>query len=215
MNEDTTQTLSSIPSAGSVQGNVETNADNNPTGNPAEHVVHTEREVVELVQQNEITPEDNIELPQEEKEIAEVKKNYKLTPKFNKWCELYFSKENKETYLNATQSAIQAYSLDPKEQYGVARSMGSQNLAKLDNVASQIAESKGYTFDKFVDVAWVKMLKSESPEWWDRVGDMVGFRSMKPTTVINAPVQNNTQINVSGEQAKSFNDQFREFVKAS
>lgn len=156
------------------------------------------------------------EISTEEKEIKEVKIQYKLTPKFNKWCELFFDKsKDSKTYLNKTQSALAAYNLDPKKQYFVASKIGQQNYEKLSNVASEIADNKGYTFEKFVDIAWVKVLKSDSPEWWDRFGDMVGFRSMKPTTVINAQTQNNTIINVPEGEKKTFNDQFRDFVKNS
>jgi hypothetical protein len=149
----------------------------------------------------------------ENNQVEEVKKQYKLTPKFNKWCDLFFDKTNKQTYLNRTQSAIQAYSLDPIAQYNAARVIGSQNYAKLNNVASEIAENKGYTMDKWLDVGWLNALKSDSPEWWDRIGDTLGFRSMKPQVQIQNNTQNNTIVNVGEEEQKSFNDQFRNFIK--
>lgn len=158
----------------------------------------------------------------EEKEIAEVKKKYILTPKFNKWFEYFTQKghtvhikgEDKETYMNQTLSTIKAYNLDPVREYHLGSTIGHKNMRKAENLASTIAAEKGYTIDKFVDVAYLNMMKKESPEWWDRFGDMVGFRSMKPQVVVQNNTQNNTLINVPDGEKKSFNDQFREFVKA-
>lgn len=57
---------------------------------------------------------------------SESSETKKLTLKQAKWLQLYIETGN------ATQSAISAYNLDPKRQYGVARAMGSENLAKLN-----------------------------------------------------------------------------------
>lgn len=147
----------------------------------------------------------------EEKEIEEVKVKYKLTPKFNRWCELYTDPKNKRTYGNKTESAIQAYGLDPVKQRVVAGSMGYQNFKKLQNAASIFAEQKGYTFDKWLDVGWLKMLQSNSPDWWDRVGDLTGYRSMKPAVVVQNNTQNN-QYNLNAPEVVDFNKKFREFI---
>jgi hypothetical protein len=166
--------------------------------------------------QNENTPEDlNDRTPEqiESDEVENVKKSYKLTPKFNRWCELYLDKKNKDTYLNKTRSALQAYSLDETTEYAIAGSMGYQNFKKLQNVASQIADRKDYNLEKWLDVGWLQMLKSQSPEWWDRIGDMLGFRDLKPQLVVQQNTQNNTIINATDEQKKSFNEQFRSFIK--
>lgn len=154
--------------------------------------------------------EENVE----EKEIEAVKTQYKLTPKFNKWCELFFDKsKDSPTYLNKTKSAITAYNLDPVKQYFVASKIGQQNYQKLSNVASEIAENKGYNFEKWLDVGWLNALRSQSPEWWDRMGDVLKFRDLKPTVINNT--QNNTQINISEPDQVNFNSQFKKFIEAT
>lgn len=150
----------------------------------------------------------------EEKELAEVKTQYKLTPKFTAWIKCFTDPKEKATYGNKTQSAIKAYSLDPVKDYAVAGSMGYQNFKKLQSVASIFAEQKGYTFDKMMDAAWLKFLKSEDPAWFDRLADWFGVRDLKPTTVIDARSQTNI-INVPEGEKKTFNDQFRDFIKSS
>lgn len=162
----------------------------------------------------EATEEDQPELPPEEKEIAEVKTQYRLTPKFNAWYNLYLDKSNKETYLNQTKAALEAYSLDPKTQYQVAAQIGYKNMKKVEDLCLRIAEERGYTVDKWLDKSWLQMLKSDSPEWWDRIGDQLGFRSLKPAVQINQKTQNNTFVNVTPEQQQSFNDDFKSFVKS-
>lgn len=154
------------------------------------------------------------EISAEEKELAEVKTQYKLTPKFTAWIKCFTDPKEKATYGNKTQSAIKAYSLDPVKDYAVAGSMGYQNFKKLQSVASIFAEQKGYTFDKMMDAAWLKFLKSEDPAWFDRLADWFGVRDLKPTTLIDARSQTNI-INVPEGEKKTFNDQFRDFVKSS
>lgn len=159
----------------------------------------------------------------EENEIAEVKKTYKLTPKFNLFRQYYTQKgytlkikeEERSTQWNATVSTLKAYNLNPDKQYDLASSMGSQNVRKLKDLAMVIAEQRGYTFDKWLDKGWLQLLKAESPEWWDRIGDTLGFRSMKPQVVVDNRTQNNTLVQVGEGEQKSFNDQFRDFVKSS
>lgn len=150
----------------------------------------------------------------EEKELAEVKTQYKLTPKFTAWVTYFTDPKEKGTYGNKTESAIKAYNLDPVKQRAVAGSMGYQNFKKLQNVASMFAEQKGYTFDKMLDAAWLKFLKSEDPAWFDRLADWFGVRDLKPTTLIDARSQTNI-INVPEGEKKTFNDQFRDFIKSS
>ena len=168
-----------------------------------------EGKVITSPQENDPEPDS------EETQIAEVKKTYRLTPKFNKWVECFFDKSNKVTYMNRTQSALIAYNLDPKTEYGIASSMGYQNFRKLQHVATRVADENGWTFEKFMQVGWLKTLSSESPEWWDRMGDMLGFRELKPAVLVQQNTQNNTIVNVAPEEKKSFNEQFRNFIKAS
>jgi hypothetical protein len=164
----------------------------------------------------QVLPVEETPEQEEASAVEEIKKEYKLTPKFNKWVECFFDKSpDSKTYMNKTQSAIVAYNLDSVTEYGIAGSMGYQNFKKLQNVASRIGDEKGWTFEKFMQVGWLNALKSDKPEWWDRMGDMLGFRSMKPQVVVQQNTQNNTLIEVADGDKKSFNDQFKDFIKAS
>lgn len=152
------------------------------------------------------------EISPEEKEIKIVKKQYKLTPKFNAWVQYFTNKNNPETYGNKTQSAILAYSLDPKTEYAIAGSMGYQNFKKLQSLASVFADHKGVTFDKLMQTAMARAMSSENPEWWDRVMEMTGYKEPKGAQVV---VQNNTQNNVqvNGAEAVDFSAKFKQFLE--
>ena len=50
---------------------------------------------------------------------TEEQKEYIITKKFEDWCNAFLNRAS-HTYGNATQSAIEAYGLDPKTQYGTA-----------------------------------------------------------------------------------------------
>lgn len=98
-------------------------------------------------------------------------KDYIITHKFNKWREYYLDKDNKKTYLNATQSALKAYNCT----YDSARTIGWENAAKLDNIGRAIGENLGLTPDKFIQLAWKKAIETDKPDYWDRALKAVGW----------------------------------------
>lgn len=150
----------------------------------------------------------------ETEEIEQIKTNYRLTPKFNQWCINFFDKNNKQTYLNKTQSAIDAYGLDPIKQYHVGSKIGQQNYHKLSNVAADVAERNNFSMDLWLNKGWLKMLESDNPAWWDRIGEVLGFKTAAPQIVLNQNTQNNTQVNVNGVEKEKFNDQFRKWIES-
>lgn len=158
------------------------------------------------------------EADDETKEVEETQKKYILTPKFNDWY-LYYTnhkhyvlikEEQKETYGNATLSAIKAYSLDPIKQYHVGSNIGHQNFRKCENLALEIAGKNGWTYETFLRHGWLNMLKTENPAWFDRMGAILGFHTPAPTV----QVQNNTQINVGEAEQVNFNDSFRKWQES-
>jgi hypothetical protein len=129
---------------------------------------------------------------------------YRETLKFNKWLECFLDKNNKLTYGNATQSAILAYNLDPKTQYGSACQIAHDNIRKHKHLALMYAETKMVNTGKdeqgnkietlfglgmMLDVAIARMLQSKYPDWWDRVMELCGFAEPK------GGVTNNIQVN--------------------
>lgn len=153
-------------------------------------------------QNQQSNPQVPQELSPEEKQIEKAKlrsgKHFTKSPKFQEWYRLFTNKSNKETFGNATQSTIQAYNLDPESQYGVARQMGSENLAKLDNAFGEILAKKGVTFGSMVDIGFNKMLKSNSFDSWLMFLEMLGapvpnFKPISSPTVYMNQVNNNIE----------------------
>lgn len=146
------------------------------------------------------TNPSNIPSPvsQEDQLLEKVKtktgKKFLNSPKFQQWYRLFTDKSNKDTFGNSTQAAIQAYNLDPVTQYGTARVMGCENLAKLNNAASDILHKKGLTFNAMLEIGIKKMIKSNSFDPWLMYMEMLGYPvpNYKPIT---SPVYNLQQIN--------------------
>lgn len=137
---------------------------------------------------------------------------YKITPKFEAWMDYYNDPKEKDTFGNATQSAIKAYKLDPVKQYDVARRIGSSNVAKRSVVAKDYAERHGLSFNKYVGFAIKQMMETKKETWWDRVGeitDMKGAAQSQSGTTIN-----NTQINVRVDSQKDWNSSFKSFLQS-
>lgn len=79
----------------------------------------------------------------EEKSDKKSKKIKKITLKQRKWLALYMASGN------ATQAVIEAYGLDPVKQYNTAKSIGWENLTKLDMEIIELLDEAGVT-DSFL-----------------------------------------------------------------
>ncbi len=95
--------------------------------------------------------------------------------KFSTWTMCFLDSSDKQTFGNLTQSALKAYQLDPKEQYFSAAVIGSENYKKLKKIASYYADQKGYSLGNLIDIAYEKMLNSNSCDWWDRLVKLFGY----------------------------------------
>jgi hypothetical protein len=145
---------------------------------------------------------------------------YRLTPKFESWRQLYLDKNNKETFGNATQSALKAYNLDPNTQYGAARVIGHENLTKLNNLrltVREYLEENGFTLPVLINHAIQMMVNPKviTPLWWREIMKLAGYIIEKPTVA----VQNNLNVNnkteqVSPEELKQLNQDFADFIRA-
>ena len=103
---------------------------------------------------------------------AIVNKKYIETDKFNGWVRFFTDPKNKETYGNATKSALKVYNT---KNYDSASVIGHENLKKLKHVASIYAETRGVGYGQMIDIALAKMAQAQSPEWWDRLMKMFGY----------------------------------------
>lgn len=150
--------------------------------------------------------------------IIEVEgKKYRLTPKYMEWEKCYWDKSNKECYLNATRSAIEAYNLDPIGQYGVAEQIGFENVRKHKTLARRYWRGKGKTEGELLDIYYNMMLARKDPNMLYAIAEVMGVElpDYKPLTapayVINQTTNN--QVNVGGDIAISFIEE--EVVDAS
>lgn len=127
-------------------------------------------------------PSDVLEIDEQ------VKNEFALTPKEIKFFNLFTDEKNKETYGNRTESAMQAFDCSSR---AVAATIGSRLFRKVKGLASSFADQKGYTFEILMGRALTQATSTESPEWWDRVMDMLEYRDLKPTVQVQQNTQNN------------------------
>lgn len=156
--------------------------------------------------------EKPIEQNDEDEEVQRLLIPFDKYPKLKKWVQLFTDQDNRETYGNRTESAMQAYNCKDRI---VAASIGYQNFRKLQGLASIFVENKGITIEKIITVLATRAITSENPKWFEMFTEMMGIRDPKgASVVINNVQQNNTMItDISDEEKKSFNEQFREWVK--
>lgn len=133
--------------------------------------------------------------------------SYKITEKYRRWEQCFFDKKDKETYGNATQSVIKAYNLDPVTQYDTARLMGSENLAKHNNIIKGFYEAEGITPAKMYQILFNKMLSARTPDLWYAIAESMEIPTPNYKPVTNATYvmqQTTNQVSVGGEMSLSF-----------
>lgn len=91
--------------------------------------------------------------------------------KFQSWCIYFFDKHNKDTYGNATRSALKAYDTT---NYNSASQIGYENLRRLEFLKPAIAESEGFGFAEFIKIAIAKALKGSYMDW-EKLGMQLGY----------------------------------------
>jgi hypothetical protein len=157
------------------------------------------------------------------RELQEIDlSSYRLTPKFEAWRRMYMDSSNKETFGNATRSALKAYNLDSQTQYGSAGVIGHENLKRLNNlrmIVREYLEENGFTLPVLINHALQKMADPRvlNPHWWKEIMKLAGYIDEKPTVAI----QNNLQINdkaqtqqISPEEQKQLSQDFAEYLNA-
>lgn len=155
---------------------------------------------------------DDTPTTEEEKELVKELQYFDKYPKLKHWAILFTDKNNKATYGNRTESAMQAYNCNNRI---TAAAIGSQNFKKLHGLASIFAEDKGITFDKFMETAMARALTSENPRWWEMIATVLGYHDAKnaPQVVVNNNTQNNTNYNLNAPEVVDFNQKFKKFIE--
>ena len=132
---------------------------------------------------------------------------YNRTPKYMEWERLYLDKKSKETYLNATQSAIKAYNLDPIRQYDVAGQIGSANVKKHQDIIGKYYRSKGKTEETLWDLYWQMMLAKKDVNMLNAIAKTMGVPMPQYEPGTNPQyvlAQQNNNINVTGDMSLTF-----------
>lgn len=150
------------------------------------------------------------ELTPEEKEYQQGIEAFNRYPKLKKWAELFLDKNNKATYGNRTESAMQAY--DCKNRV-VAGQIGAQNFKKLRGLASAFADQEGFTFELLYRKAVNEVINSDNPAWFDRVLELLDYKDNK--FVVASQVNNiQNNYNFNGEQTEDFSAKFKKFLES-
>ena len=106
-----------------------------------------------------------------------------ISRKFELWCYHFLNKNNKETYLNATKSALKAYNTT---KYFNAGRIGYDNSKKLQNLKLIWLDMKGFGFGDRMKIALSKAMSGDYNAW-HKFMVVVGEFEDKPQTL----VQNN------------------------
>lgn len=153
-------------------------------------------------------------LTPEEKELQDIFKKTKATPKMARWIQLFLDKNNKVTFGNRTQSALLAYGLnkDDPTDYNSARHIGWENYTKVNNLAAEYLEQQGMNTAKILDLIVAQATSKNYGKALQILTEITGIYNPKPTTMI----QNNTaivQASMSDEQREDWNGKFKAFLK--
>ena len=100
--------------------------------------------------------------------------------KFELWCHHFFNKNNKETYLNATKSALKAY--DTTKYFNAGR-IGYDNSKKLQKLKLIWLDMEGFGFGDRMKIGLSKAMSGDYSDWEKfmvRVGEFGG----KPAALI-------------------------------
>ena len=115
---------------------------------------------------------------------------YRETVKFRTWMRLFFDIKNKDTFGNATQSALKAYNT---ENYNSASVIGHKNIRKAKLMSVTIADQMGFGFADLMKIGFKKMLEGDFEDW-ERMMTRLGYFDKEEETekVVNvqAIIQN-------------------------
>lgn len=123
----------------------------------------------------------------------------KETVKFNLWVKCFYDKDNKETYGNATRSALMVYNTT---NYNSASVIGSENLRKLKIANLVIAEQEGYGLAVMIRIGLAKMLKGSYSDW-EKFMIFLGYYDQEKPIVVNSQINNYDFSNLASDIAKS------------
>ncbi len=96
---------------------------------------------------------------------------YRETTKFDLWVKYFTDPNNKETHLNATQSALKAYN---STSYSLAGVIGHNNIKKYKTLRLMIADMEGFGIGELIKIGIAKALKGSYRDW-DKLMVWLGY----------------------------------------
>ncbi len=90
---------------------------------------------------------------------------FQETKKFNLWTKYFTDKNDKTTFLNATQSAIKAYGYTSSTQYHLASVTGSKNMRKYEFLSVSVLDVIGFSFGELIKIGVKKVLDGNYKDW--------------------------------------------------
>lgn len=100
--------------------------------------------------------------------------------KFNLWAKYFTDENNKNTWGNATQSAIMAYGYSSSKQYHLASITGSKNMRKYESLATSMLDKMGFGFGELLKIGVKKVLDGTYKDW-DSLMERLGYFEGKDT----------------------------------
>ena len=152
-------------------------------------------------------------LSDEEEKLALELHKLDLYPKLRKWLELFLDKSNKLTYGNRTQSALEAYNLDPITQYFSAGKIGQENYKKLSNLAALYYEQEGMHTSNVLELIASHAVAGK-PKALEMLADLTGVYASKPQILVQNNVQVNNGLQLPKEEAEELAAEFTEFIQS-
>lgn len=119
---------------------------------------------------------------------------FRETAKFNLWLSYFSDKNNKETYMNSTKSALKSYNT---KNYSSAGVIGHENLKKLKNLKLTWLDMEGFGFGDRMKISLSKAMAGDYNAW-HKFMVAVGEFEEKPQTL----VQNNFDFSGQEEAIK-------------
>jgi len=110
---------------------------------------------------------------------------FRETEKFNRWARYFYDVNNKETWGNATKSALHAYNT---KNYNTASVIGHKNIRKAKIMAVSVVDQLGYGFADLIKIGLAKMMKGNYSDW-DHFMVRLGY--FEPENKIGVAIQNN------------------------
>lgn len=111
---------------------------------------------------------------------------YIETQKFKSWTRFFLDIRSKDTYGNATQSALRVYNTTDSNSASV---IGHDNLKKLKVMSVNLLDQQGFGFGDLLKIGLKKMMEGDYSDW-EKFMERLGYFEKEPTPDQPGPTVN-------------------------